>query len=202
MASRLQTSSALQEDPALVRPCGPPRAMFTCVMLRGILAGSLVFLPHSRTGKYGQKAPTWNAAGRAISDFDVSWVNPLAAAASEDGRIAIAQLPLEIAADATSLNLQSVASLSASAQKSVDVVQFHPSTANLLLSMQGSTIQAWDLEKQEAFASPEGPTKGHWSASWSHDGRLVQTAGKDNTINLWDVRRSASVPTAVGNRLY
>lgn len=96
--------------------------------------------------------------------------------------------------DSLTLSLGSTASLSASAQKAIEVVQFHPTTSDLLLSMQGSRLETLDLQTQSVISASQGCAKGHWSASWSHDGKMVQTTAKDNTINLWDVRQQKDQP--------
>lgn len=168
-------------------------------VVRGSGAGSLAFLPLDRPGKYGSRAPTFSAAGRAITDFDASFLEPLVAAASEDGRISVFNLPEDLGSgDVTSLSLEQKVSLSAPAQRGIEVVQFHPTTSSLLLSVQSSTVEAWDVQGgQRAAYTLQGPSKGIWSASWSHDGRLVQVAGKDNTISLWDVRGSVEKPVSV-----
>lgn len=165
-------------------------------------SGSLIFLPFAQPGKQAQKAPTWNASGRPIIDFDTSYIEPLIAATSEDGRISISHLPDPNNLDpSTTLNLSNVASFSAHAQGApVDIVQFHPTSSGLILTNQGSSLQVWDYPKggdASALYTATGPQKGHWSASWSRDGRFIQTAGKDNTINLWDIRQSADKPSTV-----
>lgn len=164
--------------------------------------GTLIFLPFSRPGKQAQKAATYQALGRPITDFDTSYVEPLLASASDDGRIGIASLPLEDSLDpGTSLSLTQLASFSAPVQKAVEVVKFHPTTSGLLLTNQGNDIQVWDVGsggEANAVYSVKGGQKGHWSVSWSQDGRLIQSTGKDNNLSLWDVRQSTDKAIAVG----
>lgn len=153
-----------------------------------------MFVPHCKTGKYGQRAATWNAAGRPITDFDASYVDPLVVAAGDDGRITIVRSPEVSSPDAGALSFVPVATLSAPAQRAIEVAQFHPTASGILLSVQASQLHAWDVQTQRIISTLSGPEKGLWSACWSHDGRLVQTAAKDHTISLWDVRQDNTEP--------
>lgn len=169
------------------------------------LLGTLIFLPFSQPGKQGQKAATYQASGRNITDFDTSFLEPLVASASDDGRIAVASLPSaeSLVEPSASLSPTSTAAFNAPAQKAVEVVKFHPTSSGLLLSNQGSDVQVWDYSsggEAQAIYTFQGPAKGHWSVSWSQDGRLIQTTGKDNTFNLWDVRQSTEKPIAVSDK--
>lgn len=167
------------------------------------LLGTLIFLPFGHPGKQGQKAATWQASGRPITDFDTSYVEPLLATASDDGRINIASLPSEDSLEpgvSASLSLSQCSTFQAPARKAVEIVKFHPTTAGLLLTNQASDIQVWDIGnggESKAVYNVKGAEKGHWSVSWSHEGRLVQTAGKDNILSLWDIRQSTNKAVAV-----
>lgn len=165
--------------------------------------GTLIFLPFSHPGKQAQKAATFQALGRPITDFDTSYVEPLLASASDDGRIGVASLPSEDSLEpGSSFSLTQTASFSAPSQKVVEIVRFHPNTSGLLLTNQGSDIQVWDIGnggEAKAVHAVTGAQKGHWSVSWSQAGRFIQTTGKDNTLNLWDVRQSKDKPIAVGD---
>ena len=95
------------------------------------------------------------------------------------------------------LTPDAVASLSAPAQRAVEVVQFHPTSSGLLLSNQSSDTQIWDIHAGKAALALKGAEKGHWSVGWSSDGRFVHTAGKDNTVSVWDVRNSTEKASSV-----
>ena len=205
------TATPLQEVMPRVCPCLSPRTreshreradlgLLAYPLLREPL-GTLIFLPFSHPGKQAQKAATFQASGRPITDFDTSFIEPLLASASDDGRISISSLPSEGSLlSSSSLSLPSIAGFNAPSQKAVEIVKFHPTTSGLLLTNQSSDIQVWDFSnggEAKAMYTLKGPQKGHWSVSWSQDGRLIQTAGKDNILSLWDVRQSTGKSIAV-----
>lgn len=171
-------------------PCRPSGIRFS---------GSLIFLSHTKPGKYAQRANSWAVSGRAITDFDTSCLERLIAVGGEDGHITVAELPESISEDRSPMSLPQKVSVKSADQKAIDVVEFHPTASSLVLSMQGPSLQIWDIARSggEPVLQAKGPEKGHWSAAWSYDGRLVQTVAKDNTVNLWDLRVSTQQPTAV-----
>ena len=105
----------------------------------------------------------------------------------------VAELPETVSEERGVLSLTPTISLSAPSQNAIDIVQFHPTTSSIILTVQGPTLQVWDTSRQNADAAfkTTGSTKGYSSASWSKDGRLIQTAAKDGTVGLWDIRANS-----------
>jgi WD40 repeat protein len=83
----------------------------------------------------------------------------------------------------------------------VTAVAFAPDSTRLVAGDAGGAATIWRLPRGSRLASlskPEGPI---YDASFSRDGRRVQTASKTNIANIWDARTGSVLPSRAPARV-
>jgi WD40 repeat protein len=87
-------------------------------------------------------------------------------------------------------------------------VAFHPEGAILASGGRDNTIRLWDVEQRKALAVLKGhqevlelrhDERGVFALTFNHDGRLLASGGRDNTVRLWDVEQRREVALLQGH---
>lgn len=85
--------------------------------------------------------------------------------------------------------------LSSLTSQPISNLSFHPTTPQILLSTQGSTLRVYDTSSGSNEIYDIKGASDIWSAGWSLDGRMVSTASKDGILKLYDIRTNS--PSAI-----
>jgi WD40 repeat protein/energy-coupling factor transporter ATP-binding protein EcfA2 len=164
------------------------------------------------TGSIDQRAKLWNArTGKLLHSYsnyaDVgaifiggSGFPPQAGATSPDGKLGV-----ELAKSDSSMKLRtSNGDVIATVGRHAQSAAFNSTGTELAVGSANGTVQVWDVAARpvkvvRTFVAHKSFVD---SVAFSHDGRLLATAGEDTTATVWDLRTGKQLLTLTGPTRY
>jgi WD40 repeat protein len=155
------------------------------------------------TGSYDKTAKLWDFSGRVLQNFEGHCERINIVAFSPDGQSIVT------GSEDKTVRLwdregRETGQLLPGA--SVTAIAFSPACSQnpqggkyLLIGLENSTVQLWEVQNKTLIRSFSGHTSGVRSVNFSPDGATIITASYDNTARLWDIngRKLFSIPAFV-----
>lgn len=164
--------------------------------------GAFAVIPLEERGKLPEHVPLFRGHTAPVLDTDWNPFNDsLIASGSDDAKVFIWKVPENFSLHTNADEPQDVGPVSklSGHSRKIGHVSFNPSAANVLASSSGDyTVKIWDIEA----GLPKLTLKHNdvvQSLSWSANGSLLVTTGRDKKLRIWDTRQERPAHEGTGH---